>query len=123
LSDKVGFRDLWLLAFGDEKLIHVQPMRERIKPAIARSIRIPKAEAMATVLIKVKLDWLFGIVPRLDNTKLTAEEKIVRRDYAEHRGSILRDLHGTHAAIDRTDEVQFHRFRVQRAVHREACAG
>jgi hypothetical protein len=36
---------------GSEKVVNLQPVRERIEPAIAGSVRIPEAEAVAAILV------------------------------------------------------------------------
>src|SRR5690606_27998808 len=38
-----------------EKVIHLDPMHERVEPAIAGAIRIPEAESVAAILIEVEL--------------------------------------------------------------------
>ena len=91
-----------------QKVVNLQPVNEGIEPPIAGSVWIPEAEAVATVLVKVKLDRSARFEPRLNNTKLTAEKKVIGRYHIEHWWSILWDLYRPHAAIDRTDEVQLH---------------
>ena len=76
-------------------------MHEGIEPAIAGSVRIPEAEAVAAILVKVKLDRPARFEPGLDNTKLTAEKKIIAGDHIEHWRSILRHFDRAHATIDR----------------------
>src|SRR5688572_14094035 len=97
-------------------------MHKGIEPAIAGSVRISQTEAVAAILVKVKLDRPARFEPGLDNTKLTAEKKIIAGDHIEHGWSILRYLDRAHATIDRTDKIQFHGLGVKRGVHRETRA-
>ena len=82
-----------------------------------------KTEAVPAILIQMELHGLAGFVPRFDNAELTTKQKIIRSDYTKHRRRIGRDLDGTHAAVNRANEVQVHLLRVEGTVHREACAG
>ncbi|HTE29482.1 MAG TPA: hypothetical protein VK666_03850 [Chryseolinea sp.] len=98
-------------------------MHEGIKPAIAGTVRITEAEAMTSILVKVKLDRPTRFEPGLDNTKLASEKKIIAGDHIEHWRSILRHLNRAYTTIDRTDEVQFHGPGVKCGMHRETRAG
>src|ERR671913_2111080 len=98
-------------------------MYERIKPFIAGSVRIAEAETVATILVKVKFHGAARFEPRLDNTELTAEKKIVGGDYVKHWRSFLRHFDWAQASIDWTDEVEFHSLGVKCRMHRETCTG
>src|SRR5687768_14997548 len=103
LVKKFQYRSL--LRPNPKKLINLQPVYECIEPAIACPIRIAEAEAVAAILVKMKLNGPARLKPGVDNTELTAEKKIVCGDHIEHRRSILRHLDGAHATINGTNEI------------------
>ncbi|HEU5290935.1 MAG TPA: hypothetical protein VFU05_09855, partial [Cyclobacteriaceae bacterium] len=86
IASKYWVQAQLLAGLGSEKIVNLEPVHKGFKPSIARSIRIPKAEPVATGLVKVKLDWPARFKPRFDDTKLAAEKKIISRDHIEHRG-------------------------------------
>lgn len=105
----VGLKTLSLLC---QKPIHLQPMHKSIEPTIARPVGIAQSEAVSAVLVQVELDGLACFVPRINDTKLPLEEKIIRGYHVEHGRSVGWYFHRTHAAIDGTDKSQVHRFGV-----------
>src|SRR5687768_5190254 len=106
-----------------EESVHVQPVGEHFEPPVSGMIGVAHAEAVATVLIKVKLNGPARIVPRLDQTEVAAKEEVIGGNRYEHRRSVLWYVDRIHAAVDWSDERQLHRLRLQRGMHRESGAG
>src|SRR5512133_432837 len=96
-------------------------MQEGIKPDIAGPVGIPEPETMATVLVQVKFYRTAGGIPRLDNAELATEEKIITGNHVEHGRSILWYLYFGHWAINGTNKIKFHSFRVERTIHCQSC--
>lgn len=65
------------LLFRVEDLVDLKPVHELREPGVAGAVRVAKAEAMAAVLIDVKLRRLFRVVPRLDEPRLAVEQEVV----------------------------------------------
>src|SRR5690606_921954 len=78
---------------------------------------------MATVLVKVKLDWNTCFVPGANDTKLSHEKKVIGRDHIEHRWCVRRYFYWAHTAINRSDEIEIHYLRVDPRMHGETSYG
>jgi hypothetical protein len=76
---------------GGKEFINVKPVNKCIEPSVTRSVRIPQAEAVAAVLVKMEFDRLARFEPGVNNTKLSARNKIADTlwlaiDYMEEFG-------------------------------------
>src|SRR6476646_5929099 len=69
----------------------------------------------------MKLYGLACFEPRINYTKLTTEKKIVSSNHIEHGRSILWHFNRAHAAVDWSNEMQLHSFRIKRAMHGKTC--
>ena len=87
-----------------QETVHVQPVDKGVKPGVAGAVRIAEAEAVAAILVEVKLDRDARFIPGFDQAKLTAEQEVIGRDGGKHGWSILGNFDWAHAAIDRADE-------------------
>jgi len=93
-----------VFSLGDEEFVHLEPMHEGVKPAIAGAVWVAETEAVAAVLVEVKFDRRPGVEPGLDNSELPAEEEVVSGDGVKHSRGVLRRLDRPHTAIDGPNE-------------------
>ena len=87
-------------------------MGKCVKPTIAGAIWVAQTKSMPAVLIQMKLNGYACLEPRINNTKLTSEQKVIAGNNIEHRWGIFWHFDWAHTTVYWTNKSQFHRFRV-----------